>query len=261
MSVTSGFFNSDNHDRLYDAEQFSSIFDGVINDGVYESIGSALTVTADEGLRVTVGIGRAWFNHTWTLNDAPLPLNWYDEEFAPELVMNRIDAVVLEINREEAVRENTIKIVKGVPSSYPEKPVLRKEGFVYQYPLAYVKINAGVDRITAAEIENTVGTSECPFVTGIIQTLSADFFINQWREEFRQLMAKDDQAYNAWFAEKQAELVAWLELEKSDILAWYENLQVQLDGNVAAKLQGQIDRIQPITIDVIDSILEGTYNA
>ena len=34
MAVTSGFFNSVNHDRLYDAEQLSSIFDGIIIDGV-----------------------------------------------------------------------------------------------------------------------------------------------------------------------------------------------------------------------------------
>ena len=33
MSVTSGFFNSQNYDRGYDATQVSQIFDGVIEEG------------------------------------------------------------------------------------------------------------------------------------------------------------------------------------------------------------------------------------
>ena len=68
MTITSGFFNSVNHDRLYDAEQVSSIFDGIIKDGVYESIGDAFMVTPNSDLNdsIIVGTGRAWFDHTWT---------------------------------------------------------------------------------------------------------------------------------------------------------------------------------------------------
>ena len=44
MSVTSGFFNSLNGDRRYNAEQMSSIFDGIINDGIFANIGTAFGV-------------------------------------------------------------------------------------------------------------------------------------------------------------------------------------------------------------------------
>ena len=54
MSVTSGFFNSLNSDRRYNAEQMSAIFDGVINDGIFSSIGTAFTVTADSGFTVNI---------------------------------------------------------------------------------------------------------------------------------------------------------------------------------------------------------------
>ena len=74
MTVSYGFYNSVNGDRKYDAIQMSSIFDGVIGDGVYETIGDAMMVKAVSGNQVTVGTGRAWFNHTWTLNDALLPI-------------------------------------------------------------------------------------------------------------------------------------------------------------------------------------------
>ena len=33
-----------------------------------------MVVTAMDNMNVYVGIGRAWFNHTWTLNDSILPL-------------------------------------------------------------------------------------------------------------------------------------------------------------------------------------------
>lgn len=93
MSVTYGFYNSLNGDRKYDSAQMSSIFDGLIVDGIFASIGTAFAVRAAGGLTVNVGIGRAWFDHTWTLNDSILPL----EAPEAEVLLDRIDAVVLEV--------------------------------------------------------------------------------------------------------------------------------------------------------------------
>ena len=130
MSITSGFFNSVNGDRKYDAMQMSSIFDGLIIDGIFASIGTAFVVKATTAQTVNVGIGKAWFNHTWTLNDAVLPLECPDSE----LLLNRIDAIVLEVNTTETVRENSIKIIRGTPATDPSRPTLIKEGTIYQYP-------------------------------------------------------------------------------------------------------------------------------
>lgn len=49
MAFTSGFFNSQNHDRTYNNEQMAEIFDGVIRDGVYAGIGKQFTVIAGGG--------------------------------------------------------------------------------------------------------------------------------------------------------------------------------------------------------------------
>lgn len=121
MAVTYGFYNSSNGDRKYNAIQMSSIFDGLIKDGIFMSIGTSMMVVATgEGMMLNVGIGRAWFDHTWTLNDAPLPLT-PDQS---EILMNRIDMVVLDVDQREAVRANDIIIVKGTPSSNPVAPSL-----------------------------------------------------------------------------------------------------------------------------------------
>ena len=74
MSVTFGFYNSKEGDRRYDAIQMSSIFDGIIQDGILQHVGTAMVVKESEAMIINVGVGRAWFNHTWTLNDALLPL-------------------------------------------------------------------------------------------------------------------------------------------------------------------------------------------
>ena len=103
MALSCGFYNSLDHDRKYNAEQFGSIFDGVIHDGVYMNIGGTMMVKAT-GADMTVNIqtGRAWFNHTWTLNDTIYPITLPDAE----QMLQKIVAIVLEINNETNVRTN-----------------------------------------------------------------------------------------------------------------------------------------------------------
>lgn len=160
MSVTFGFYNSKEGDRRYDAIQMSSIFDGIIQDGILQHVGTAMVVKESEAMIINVGVGRAWFNHTWTLNDALLPLVVPQSE----ILLNRYDAVVLEVDSREAVRANDIKIIKGTPASNPTKPTMVKTNDRWQYPLAYIYVGAGVTSIRQANITNCVGTSECPFV-------------------------------------------------------------------------------------------------
>ena len=186
MALTSGFFNSKNHDRLYDATQISTLFEGLINDGVYQGVGHIFKVSASNGMNVTVDTGRAWFNNTWTRNDALIVLTVP----TAEQVLKRIDAVVLEVNSLDTVRNNTIKIVKGTPASNPAKPSLTKNDDVHQYPLAYITVDPNVTIITQQKIQNAVGTSACPFVTGIIDTLDIDDLIAQWSSEFNVLFAE-----------------------------------------------------------------------
>lgn len=187
MAVTSGFYNSVKHDRRYSSVQMAMLFDGLICDGVYASIGDALVVKASSGMTVNVGSGRCWFNHSWTLNDAELPIT-ID---SADVVLSRIDAIVVEINGTQSVRENTIKVVKGTAASQNVvRPALTKSGGVYQYPLCYIAVNANASFITQADITNMIGTSECPFVTGILETIDTDELVTQWQSRFEQLFSE-----------------------------------------------------------------------
>lgn len=256
MSVSSGFFNSLNGDRKYNAAQMSAIFDGLIIDGVFASIGTAFAVKAAGGLTVNVGVGKAWFDHTWTVNDSILPMT------APEaeVLLDRIDAVVLEVNGMESVRENTIKFVKGNPSSAPSRPTLTNEGNVHQYPLCYIYRKYGTAVINQADITPMVGTESTPFVTGILQTVSLDELLGKWQDELDRFtdarskevddwIAQEESDFTAWFNKMKADLQQeqnvldqWIASEQADFLAWYNQMKDQLSGDVAGNLQLEIDK-------------------
>lgn len=256
MSVTCGFYNSLNGDRKYDAMQISSIFDGLIIDGVFASIGTAFAVKAAGGLTLNIGIGKAWFNHSWTLNDAVLPM----EASESEVLLDRIDAVVLEVNGMESVRDNTIKIVKGTPSSAPVRPVLENEGNVHQYPLAYIYRKFGSSVITQADITPMVGSKDTPFVTAMLQTISLDELLGKWQDELDQFVAlqsqevddwiaKEESEFTAWFDQMKAELTneqeyldQWIASEQADFLAWYNQIKGQLSDDAAGNLQLSINK-------------------
>ena len=170
MAVTYGFYNSLNGDRKYDAKQFSSVFDGLLEDGVFSTVGTAFSVTADLGNMVIVGPGKAWFYHTWTLNDDDLVL----ELSEAEAVLDRIDAIVIDVDAQDSVRENSIKVIEGTPSSSPTKPILlptlTSGNDHRQYAIAYVTRHAGSTSISQSDIEYVVGTDETPIATGVLQT-------------------------------------------------------------------------------------------
>ena len=227
MSVTSGFFNSLNHDRLYDAEQLSSIFDGIIKDGVYMSYKDALMVKASDpaNMTVIVGEGRAWFDHTWTLNDADLPLI-ID---TADVVLNRIDTIVIDVDATEDVRACTIIVVKGTPASQAVAPTLINETDHHQYPLCDISIPSSSTSITQAQITNRIGTSDCPFVTGIIETIDIDDLVAQWQAQ-----------WNEWMTDRADSMDSWTAEQQEAFTIWFQTVQDTLDEDTAGNLYNLI---------------------
>lgn len=233
MSVTSGFFNSLNHDRRYNAQQFSAIFDGIINDGVFANIGVAFAITVDSGVTINIGEGKAWFNSAWVYNDALLPKTLEGSE----VVLDRIDAVVIEVDHNEAVRMGDIKIVKGTPSSSPKNPTMANEAKKHQYPLAYIYRKAGSTEIHQADITNMVGTSSCPYITGILQVQNIDNIVAQWEGQWNQWYAEQVSQAGTGTSELLAEM-------KSEFDIWFADVQALLEDDAATALAAQVAELQ-----------------
>lgn len=206
MAFRYGFYNSLHGDQEYNAEDFSKIFDGLITDGVFDSIGEAMAVVPGEGFGVIVKTGKAWFNHTWNINSTYQLLRLS----AADPVRPRYDAVVLEVDAREESRKNSLKIIKGTPAVNPVYPTLTNEGDLHQYPLAYVRVNAGATSVVESNIVPMVGQSPCPFVSGILKSVDITDLFVQWNGEFHD---------------------------------WFNAIQADLEGNVVTNLLHRIELV------------------
>lgn len=272
--LTYGFYNSVNHDRKYNAIQMSNIFDGIIRDGIFMSIGERFVVTAEgSDMFIIVGSGRAWFNHTWTLNDAPLLL----EVPQSELLLNRYDAVVLEVNFDQETRANAIKIVKGTPSSAPVYPTMVNTNTVHQYPLAYIYVEKNVTTIRQADITSMIGQQSTPYVTAPLETIDIEEMVAQWEDQWTEFFEKQtsdmtstnaywkaqwqewmtgyqeemnqtadgwkdlwDEWFYAYINQSQNGLDEWIETTEDLFDTWWDSIKTILDENCCSNLAARV---------------------
>ena len=256
MAVTYGFYNSVNSDRQYTAEQMGSLFDGILNDGIYQAIGKAFAVSPGSGMTVNVGTGRAWFQNTWILNDSTLALTVP----TADLLLDRIDAVVIEVNKADDVRANSIKIIQGNKSTSPARPTLTRSGTLFQYPLAWISVPAADTSITADQISNNRGANPTPWVTGPLKTIDATALYNQWAEQF-----------NTWFTGAQKKndtaVTNWIDEHNVTFSQWFNTIQSQLDGNQAAALASRVIELENKLGDttsgniIYDDIMDSSGNS
>jgi hypothetical protein len=179
-------------------------------------------VTPGIGMQCLVDVGRAWFNSAWIYNDAKLPLN-IDQS---DVLMDRIDAVVIEVDTTIAVRDSYIKIIKGTPHAIPQRPEVIQIDKFNQHVLAYIHIHAKAVTITQTDITYNVGTSDCPYVTGILQITNIDNIVAQWQAQ-----------WNNFTARHQVEIEMWI-----------EDMKNSLDGDIATSLAAQIYKTNKVTL-------------
>lgn len=263
MALTYGFYNSVEGDRTYDAVQLGQIFDGLITDGIYANYEQGMAVKASDPAdsNVIIQPGRAWFNHTWNYNDA----NFVMPAEAPETLLDRIDALVLDIDTSLAARENKFLWVKGEPaSSNPQRPTLINTVTHHQYALCFVHRYPETTTVQAADITNAIGR-ETPLVAGVLDPIDVSNYIAQWddefhtwenntRIEFNAWQTGEKNAFEAWEAVQEATYNAWLAniqaqqvQDKADWDAWYADLQSQLHDlpeDTAEYLQIEIDDLK-----------------
>ena len=246
MAFTYGFYNSVNSDRKYDAIQMSSIFDGIVKDGIFMSIGDNFMVKSGSGMMVTVGTGRAWFNHTWSLNNALFPVT-IDQS---EVLQDRIDTIVLDINTD--LRTNSILTLKGTPSSNPVRPTLIKSLLHNQYPLCDIYVTREVKAITQDKITNRVGTSDAPFVTGILATINIDNLISKWESQWTQwfsanqnsaqsLLATWTNQWNDFYNNEMIDFHNTTATWGDNWQQWFDNIKDILDESTAGTLLNMIN--------------------
>lgn len=153
--IQCGFFNSVEGDRTYSAEDMSTMYEGIVTDGVLRDIGTELKVSpcSPVGMRVSVGSGKAILDNKWMRNTEDLVLTLEESETLP-----RIDRIVLEVNY--ISREFYISVKKGTAGASPKEPSLEDSAAKKEIPLAAVRVYANTAEITEDDIidERTYAT-------------------------------------------------------------------------------------------------------
>lgn len=209
MAVISGFFNaseeSGRRDRVYSADDFGAIFDGIISDGVFEKYGETPfkvepSDNASTGhLEVIVKPGRAWFDKTWTLNDddETVELNSRDAQ------LNRIDGIYIKVDKD--ARQNSIYVSTGDEAIAPSlKTPTDIPGHVTHYLIAtvYVSANINVDtQIEEKDITNLIGQDGgAPYVESNVTDpdITTTTILKNLENQFDSYQSKYGDEFTAW---------------------------------------------------------------
>lgn len=248
MAWTYGFFNSVNGDRLYNADQMSKIFEGLITDGVYEAVGNKLVVQPNSGMTVQIGTGRGWVGGHWVNNDS----EYLQPIEASDVVLNRYCAVCIRVDENDSVRSAVPYFKYSEFASTPVKPTVERTETVKELCLAYIYIKAGATEITASDIEDTRGNSElCGWVTGLIEQLSTTTLFEQWTDIFNNWYNATDEKAEGVISENQVLFDNWFNSLQDLINENTETMLVAaLPVSVTAELTADnwTDNTQSVTV-------------
>ena len=253
MALSFGFFNSLDGDRTYDADQMSEYFDGLVSNGVYESVGGALQVKAVSGGGMTVQImpGRGIINCKWINNNSALIL----EVTAAHAVLNRWTAVVMKLD--VVNRLMTITTKDGTPATTPVKPSMDNTASVVELCLAYIYVGAGVTSITQANITDMRGTNLCGYVTGLIEQVDTSELFLQWQTAFDNYYTKMTTEFDDWFSTLTSQLNV-----NTYIQEYNKNVTIGTSGAtnvVALDMQGYTYEADDIIYVYVNGLYDTTY--
>ena len=159
----SGFFNSSDGDRVYDATDFAAYFGNLVSNGVFYASATNLQATPGNGLAVSVAAGSAWINGSRYENtdDLNLPLTTANGSNP------RIDRIVVRLS--QVSRNIQLAVVDGPPAATPAAPALTRTSDVYELGIADVLIPAAATSIATNNITDTrLNTSLCGLVNSLV---------------------------------------------------------------------------------------------
>ena len=196
MTLKSGFHNSINGDRKYNAEDMNRPYKDIVSNGVFANPSTHLQVLESADMVVSVSPGGGLFGSGWAYNDAPVLLT-LDQA---EATLSRIDAVIVKRDDSELVRNSTLEIKKGTPAEIPVAPQMTRDDLVNEYCLATILIAPGTTSITQSLITDTrPDTRVCGWVTGLIDQVDTSTLFAQWESAYEEQYGKFMSEFSVWW--------------------------------------------------------------
>ncbi|MGD6992177.1 hypothetical protein [Sutcliffiella horikoshii] len=187
------FFNSVEGDRKYQASDFANFWKQFLTNGVYPYPSTNLQVLSNDSYTITVDAGHAMIQGYMYENTEAKDLT---VEVA-DGVMNRIDAVVVQLDLSERKIQTLIK--KGTPATEPVRPSLTRTDTIYEIAIAELYIGKNAASISQMQIVDLrMNTEVCGWVNSTIQVDTTAIF-NQYQDWYNQKTAEYEEEFQEWF--------------------------------------------------------------
>lgn len=170
------FFDHIDGDRLYNADEFAEYFRQVLTSGVLNG-GTNLQVYCNGADRIArIKAGKAWLEGYFYKLTEELELQ-LDEAHG---TYDRIDRIVLRLDKNPQSRYIKAFVKTGVPAMAPVAPELTRDGLVYEISLAQILVVHNTTVIPANKVtDERLDASVCGLVNSLIQvdtaTMQAEF--------------------------------------------------------------------------------------
>lgn len=228
MGTYANFYNSEDDDRVYDADSFAEFLKPFFSNGVFQG---ELQVTANDNMTVTVAAGNAYVNGKMKYFEAA-------QTFTVEAAnanLARIDNVVM--RRDDVNRDFTIFIQKGAFSSEPAAPSITRENGVYDLVLAQIYVEAAAISISQENITDArPDTDLCGYVASTITQMDFSQFTAQWASYIANFKKENEDSYTTWENNRKEIIQAFEDAAEASFNEWYAGIKGQLEEDANTRL-------------------------
>lgn len=190
MAIESGFFNSVNGDRLYNAEDMGRYLGKLVSSGVYPNPSTSLQVLTGTGMQVQVQPGYAMLESHWLNSDSIINISIP----AADVTLYRYDAIIMKLDLVQ--RRCTIELKQGNASSFPVVPDMTRSETVMEWCLAKVFVEPKTTTVTQSKITDTrADTKICGWITGLVNQVDTAALFTQWQTAYEEFYEN----FKGWF--------------------------------------------------------------
>lgn len=218
FNANSGFWDAQNGDRTYSADDMNKPYKRLVADGVFASPdGTPSTdfqVDATTGLTLSIHAGDGIFGSKWVHCDAQavdVPAN--------ATSYSRIDSVIVQVDTRTTGRKASVIYRTGTAASTPSAPAINETSGVLEWRIANITVGAGASAITQANIEDLRGI-ETQWVAALIQQLDTSQLMRQYTAALEEYMEGEKVSWDAFVQSLASDLTVTMNLveHKQDIV-------------------------------------------
>lgn len=212
MAFSYGFFNAQNLDRVYTAEDFTAYLSSLICNGILDTYRQCFAPTV-KSLSVTFGTGKAWINGHYLISDT---LHTVDCASYVDESLDRY--VVIALFCDLSTRTCGLRIQPGIAATEPVIPSFTNNNVTTYLTLAAVRLRAGATELTAEDVidyrEDESKCGYCKCILGKCKVTEMLVKMTQLKADMEALKARED-AQGSKIAELEEKLKAFT----SDVVA------------------------------------------